>query len=84
MNTPTLTQRDAVMILLVASDAFAGLIDSRQEGQPEDIGIVLLYDAIIQRVRPLLSATTELDTLFAHSSHLSAKIREVAGLPSHQ
>jgi hypothetical protein len=84
-QTLDLTSNDAMITTIIAVDAFADALD--QTGQPlgrEAVGIVLMFDAMMRRVREQLPQTPQLayvHAAIAQVDRTAKAIRERYGLP---
>ncbi|PYQ25652.1 MAG: hypothetical protein DMF56_27035 [Acidobacteria bacterium] len=90
-----LDQHDAMTVTIVATDAFlavttatgglsGGLVDARELPPEVMRGVVLMYDAMMRRVKPLLPRTPAMQHVFDaidQVERVSAAIREASGMP---
>ena len=83
-TSPTLDTLDAMTITLVLTEAFCS-IDLHDLPHMQARGALLLYDAVLRRVKPLLPNTPEMAHIFQTINtceRVAAQIRELAGMPA--
>lgn len=82
---PDLDVLDAMTITVIATEAFLSVLTVDDPPSKEIArGVVLLYDQLLQRVKPLLPRTPEMQHVFdgiAQAERLASAIRELDGLP---